>query len=50
MPLCKKLDCDAKSEPLYFTTTQGHSSNQMAKIAIGTNNYSHEDQFPKMLS
>jgi hypothetical protein len=22
MPLCKKLDCDAKSEPPYLATTQ----------------------------
>jgi hypothetical protein len=24
-PLCKKLDCDAKSEPLYLTTTFGNN-------------------------
>jgi hypothetical protein len=24
MPLCKKLDCDAKSEPPYLATTQQH--------------------------
>jgi hypothetical protein len=28
---------------------KGHSSNQMGKITIGTNNPSHEDWFPKML-
>ncbi len=37
-------------DPSPFEILHGDSSNQIAKAIIGTNNPSHEDQFPKMSS